>query len=247
MISRIITLGTSHTVPYHNSELDKVLSTIGIKVTNYGVSGLGIDTYFSRVLTATEKYKDEKLLFIIEIPSIGRYHEYPHKGYKRPWRMITEEFWNNSLEKGHYKEHYTKNIAYYSKTQILERAGLSKIEQKTLQRIKVFSNDKQEHEELLAKAISINGLIKNLGHIPLWFSFNNFTVNDPVAQQLMDSSKMNLINEHPVVYYICKKYADTETNLKQNPDIFPDGAHLNEKDWQEIAINIFLPKVRDYV
>lgn len=241
-MTKIIVIGTSHFKPEFNS-IETLLKKKGYDCRNHAVSAIGIDTYFSRIIGILNKYKNEKLHFVIELPCDGRYHEFyrdENKFSYEKYDMWSTDFWpaykDDVLLDGGKYTHY---MAYYSRTQIFKAPeGVKQSWVDSLYKVKVMSDSQIESEEILAKSIMIDGYLKNMGHKVSWISVN---ADVPWDSDVLNENfcKMNWIVKKPLHHIFSERVGLDYKKVKVIKNHFPDGSHL-EKSRMEMLINEFV-------
>lgn len=252
---RFILLGTSHCEPFFNPMKDEFEKVFDIPFSNKGVSALSIKSYFPRILAILNEFPDEKLFFINELPTGGRYENYldnPRSKYK-PLSIITPKFWpegtKNAFASGEWKKHiFYYNVAKLAAGKIGNDSPYvhSKIIKKLCQFVVSYNVPLCEELEMY-DAIYINSFIKNAGHNVVWFNTNTPVSFDKEMFNLSKKYDLKYILNQTLFSVIEKKYNKELVKLKGNTNVFPDGTHLAKNEWEHLIQEYFIPYFKSYI
>jgi hypothetical protein len=230
-------------------EFEKVFDK---KFTNRSVSALGIETYVPRILAVLNEFVDEKLFFIIEIPSSGRYQNYlinENKPYK-PFSIIDHSYWPTQNDHGNGRHvwfdtygNYQDNIFYYNVNKLFNNPGtdVSDKDAKSIMEFTLAFETTIIKELTMYNAIFIDGFIKNAGHDVVWFNTNSPESELAEIVDLENRYGMKYITKKELWLDIQDKYSIDINELKKDENIFPDGSHLNQQDWKYLIEKYFIP------
>jgi hypothetical protein len=246
-MDRYILVGTSHCTPRWNPMKTVFEEEFNLPFSNRAVSALGIETYIPRILSIMQEYQNEKLQFILEIPTSGRFQDYITKDKCKytPFSIISKDFWpiqkeNLEMEQeGQYKNH----IFYYNASKLFNEKSYDlspKITNSLLKYIVMQDNTIRDEQKLFT-CLFIDGFIKNAGHDCVWFNTNDTIIYKEKFQELMQTYNFNLLTETRMWKIIERKYKKDIYSLYRDEKVFPDGAHLNKNDWDFLIRKYFVP------
>lgn len=246
-MDRYILIGTSHCTPTWNPIKTIFEEEFDLPFSNRAVSALGIETYIPRILTIMQEYKNEKLQFILEIPTSGRFQDYITKDKCKytPFSIISRDFWPIKKEnldteiEGQYQNH----IFYYNTTKLFNQKNHNIHPKVTWNLLKyiVMQDRRIQDEQKFFTCLFIDGFIKNAGHSSVWFNTNDSVIFEEKSQELMKTYNFNLITDDSMWNTIEDKYKKNIHKLYQNKEIFPDSFHLNKTDWEFLIRKFFVP------
>lgn len=256
-IFRVVQIATSHGLPIYNPIQELITDRYGVGFDNGAIGALGIDTFFPRVQAMLNIW-NEPMLFLIEIPSSGRYTEFLKKGgsdhddtYTHWDALNRNTFWSTHgndhiIELGEWDrfiEHF--NIAKLSQS-TSRYTVINKEITASLLRVKVLNDKRMEKEWDFFKCVAINGMIKNCGHQVLWWSFNSNIIEELYAIDVMKKNGMELLYDNVIETKILNTYmkpGEDHSLLRSNTDIFCDGVHLSRQEWKRVIQEYFFPKL----
>lgn len=220
-----VLIGTSHFTRKYNPQAHLYFKH------NISISGYGIDTYFLRIAKFISRHKQSKYTWLIEIPCNGRYHEWINEDNYRNGDFVKKEF---DLKDYSFFYSKTQDMGNWLAIDDQLRSGKKKVigganAIRTLSKVKVFSNERLEFDDILCKCSIIDGYLKNQGHVVNWVSVNGFrnVFDYPYFKKL--TKPMSFVLKDDLRNYICKKHG-----LEHHASLCMDGSHFTEETWKEL-------------
>jgi len=252
-MDRFILMGTSHCTTKWNpmrTEFEKVFDK---PFANRAVSALSMESYFPRVLAIMDEFPNEKLYFIMEYPTSGRYENYVYNRSKeyQQYSILKHTFWPKQNEDGTYESvgNYQDHIFYYNANKLFNSDKFTVISDKFKKMLLrwVVWYEKTIIDELLATdAMFINTFIKHQGHEVVWFNTNSIWPLKPEIIEYNERYGLEYITRTNLfVFFANKKHRTDLRSLKLRPEIFPDGTHLNKEDWRSTIHKYFIPYFKE--
>jgi hypothetical protein len=217
-----VLLGTSHFTKQFNKQ-----SSLYFRH-NLSLNGYGIDTYFLRIARFVSRHKQSKWTWLIEIPCPGRYHEWINEDKYEYGDFTKKEFEVNDYSYFYSKTQNMNNwLAIEKQTASIKKkivGGMNAV--RTLSKVKVFSNERLEFDDIITKCLIIDGYLKNQGHTVNWVSVNSMRDLCHYSYLKKLTKPMHLVLKYTLRDYICNKH-----NEKDYKTFTIDGSHFKEEIW----------------
>ena len=260
---RISFLGTSHTYDRFNTHptyqstsgtgltwCEYIGEKLAVHVDNRGLVALGVDTYFARLYTYLENNPKPDMV-VIEIPGTYRF-SYPIDKHTSDVREFgNSRFWDA-------KGRYMDSLMIITKGDIVKKYSVSEVENlNKFNRINknatipiqpsqyidfVNSHLFFDHKYLLydnfVKTLVICEYLKQKQITPLCWTFDAITdLNSALVGDI--TNQMNLVSNKSV-----KRIAEDLGYSPSDSSYYPDGTHLIQEKWRDIADRVFIPMIQ---
>jgi hypothetical protein len=279
-MKKIIAIGTSHTtdrhwdqkindgacqkyyVNYHeeNTWPEYLGDKLHTQTLNYGLGGLSIGTYYSRIIANHSLLKNN--IALLEIPSENRFEHPLNEELYNNFDCYTQNFWEDPLTSIEFVPHYRYTLYRYSwadidqdhskfkKFHYINKFAKSKISSKELDNsfgITADYNIKYLQDNIISQCIVIDGFLKNNNVIPVWFSYN-FPI-EIYSDQLKHLNVINtcIDNQSILDHFLQQVNIPSQRIAKKNIEWFADGTHLNSHLWRELVDELFVDFIEQYL
>jgi len=269
-VARITFLGTSHTYDRFNthpgyqavrsSDLtwsEYIGERISSHVDNIGIVAMGIDTYFPRLYSYLNNHPKPDMV-VLEIPGSWRF-QYPIENKRSSEHdYLKSNFWQHLSNE---EETYVYHLMRITAGDLLKQSTPETIKQDK-KYIKINKNATEpisphqyvnflnfhlnfDYMHILynttVKIHIISEFLKQQDIIPICWTMD--AINSLSKSLTNDvASKLNLISDKSI-----RSIGEDRGYHVKNKLYYPDGTHLIQEKWREIADDIFIPVINEYL
>lgn len=265
----ILAIGTSHTadrngdVPYYanpdNGDQtwpEYLGEQIGQQVINLGISAIGIDTYFARIISALEAYPETQTM-LVEIPSPHRF-EFPLNNKIYNWGdFIDIDYWYNSPGAPYYdtlirygggdvqmlkKKELLSKMWKFTKPNDNAEIKLKLNDIITMIQSLLKMNNKYISDQVLVKINFIDGYLKQKNIRPIFWTMDQINIKAYENRRPVLLDNLELMNKMSMT-----ELAYLKGWRQDNKESYADGAHLNSDKWRKMVDKYFVPYFKENV
>jgi hypothetical protein len=267
---RIAFLGTSHTYdrfddylgyqPTHGHGLtwcEYIGKQLSAHVDNMGIVAMSMDTYFARLHSYLE-HNPKPNMVVIEIPSTGRFTYAIENNNSKNFNFCQPTFWDTTKKtKSGYNTSFITLTGIeanlnYTHEDVLSMSKVKSVNSQAIIPIKpqqyidfvkfhILIDRKYLLYDIFVKTLIICEYLKQNNITPICWTFDaikNFNQN-PIGNI---TEKMNLISNKSV-----EIIANDMGYTRGDKKYYPDGFHLIQEKWREIADSIFMPVIQGHL
>jgi len=205
--------------------------------TNCGVNGMGISTYYPRLLSIVNELNPNFLL--IEIPCQGRWEISFDNNQYNSGDIYTNDHWKNLIYQTHLYLYNNGDIGIDPKNtdkfQKLDNKQIPASVLKDAISLQLYYNQTYYDDLIFSQVIIISEYLKNKKIPFAWFNYN-FGIDVDMFRKYNIECINRIINYQKLEDYVIENYSP-------DPDVgfCADGGHLNSKYWRMLVDDVFIP------